>query len=171
MNKQATHIASILALALSTVTLSSIAHAHGAAGHDKPHAMAPISPEETAFGKQGDPKKVTRTITIDMLDTMRFGPADLRIKQGETIRFVVRNKGKMMHEMVLGTMEELKEHGAMMQKHPDMEHDEPHMTHVGPGKKENMIWHFTKTGEFHYACLLPGHFEAGMVGRITVVPN
>jgi len=85
------------------------------------------------------------------------------------VRFVVANKGKLMHEMVIGTMDELKKHGELMKKHPTMEHDEPYMSHVAPGKKEDLVWQFTKAGEFYYACLIPGHFEAGMIGKIKVV--
>lgn len=143
------------------------AQAHGNETHAK-KADAPISTDEHAFGKQGDPKKATRTITIDMADTMRFGPSDITVKEGETIKFVVANKGKMMHEMVIGTMDELKAHGELMKKHPGMEHDEAYMSHVSPGKKEEMVWQFTKAGEFYYACLIPGHFEAGMIGKIKV---
>ena len=84
------------------------------------------------------------------------------------MRFVAANRGKVMHEMVLGTMDELKEHAEMMRKHPGMEHDEPHMLHVQPGKSGEMGWRFTKAGEFYYGCLIPGHFEAGMIGKITV---
>lgn len=160
-----------LSRAIATMILSltaSVAIAHGDAEHKKPKANTPISTEEHAFGKQGDPKKSTRTITIDMADTMRFGPAEITVKEGETVKFVVANKGKMMHEMVIGTMDELKEHGELMKKFPGMEHDEPYMSHVSPGKKEEMVWHFTKAGEFYYACLIPGHFEAGMVGKIKV---
>lgn len=142
------------------------AYAHSNASHSK--SNAPISIEEHAFGKQGDPKKVNRTITVDMTDNMRFAPGDITVKQGETVRFVVVNKGKIMHEIVIGTMKELKEHGEAMKKHPDMEHDEPYMSHVSPGKKEDLVWQFTQPGEFYYACLIPGHFEAGMIGKITV---
>lgn len=123
---------------------------------------------ETDFGRSGDPKKVVRTVTVDMADTMRFTPAVLTIKRGETVRFVVRNRGKVMHEMVIGTMQELTEHAEQMKKHPHMEHDEPYMAHVAPGKQESIVWQFTKAGEFHFGCLVPGHFEAGMVGRIVV---
>jgi uncharacterized cupredoxin-like copper-binding protein len=171
MKKQATSKA-VLRNALFALTLAAATPAvlaHGAVTHDMPKAAAPISIEEHAFGKQGDPKKVTRTIVIDMTDMMRFTPPEITVKQGETIKFVVANKGKLMHEMVIGTMEELKAHGDLMKKHPGMEHDEPYMAHVRPGKKEEMIWHFTKTGEFHYACLVPGHVEAGMIGKVTVV--
>lgn len=168
MKKQTT----ITILAATSVSLAfllgaPLAHAHSGQTH-KAKDNVPISMEEHAFGKQGDPKKVTRTIAIDMDDTMRFGPADITVKEGEIIRFVVKNNGKMMHEMVIGTMDELKEHGEMMKKHPGMEHDEPYMSHVSPGKKDELVWHFTRAGEFYYACLIPGHFEAGMIGKIKV---
>lgn len=154
-------------VALSMALGAGLAHAHGNETHSK-KADVPISTDEHDFGKQGDPKKVTRTIKVDMTDMMRFGPAEITVKEGETIKFVVANKGQVMHEMVIGTLEELKAHGELMKKHPGMEHDEPYMSHVSPGKKEEMVWQFTKAGEFYYACLLPGHFEAGMVGKIKV---
>jgi uncharacterized cupredoxin-like copper-binding protein len=127
-----------------------------------------LSTEEKAFGREGDPKKVTRAITVDMSDAMRFTPAEITVKRRDTIRFVVRNQGKTMHEMVLGTMQELRDHAELMKKHPGMEHDEPYMAHVAPGKTERIYWQFTKPGEFYYGCLIPGHFEAGMMGKITV---
>ena len=141
--------------------------AHG----DKPHAAKAkrtISTEETPFGREGDPKRATRTIKIDMSDKMRFSPETIEIRRGEIVRFEARNAGKIMHEMVLGTMNELKKHAELMKKHPGMEHDEPYMAHVAPGKAENIVWHFTKAGEFYYGCLIPGHFEAGMIGKIVV---
>ena len=73
-----------------------------------------------------------------------------------------------MHEFVLGSMKDLKEHAAVMKKHPGMEHDEPYMAHVAPGKTQSIIWQFTKLGEFNFGCLIPGHFEAGMIGKVTV---
>jgi uncharacterized cupredoxin-like copper-binding protein len=126
--------------------------------------------KRTDFGHTGDPRKVTRTIPVDTSDTMRFTPGAITVKRGETVRFVVTNSGKQMHEMVLGTMAELKGHAALMRKHPEMEHDEPYMAHVASGKKAEIIWQFTKAGEFHYGCLVPGHFEAGMIGKIVVRP-
>ncbi|RZI42893.1 plastocyanin [Herbaspirillum sp. HC18] len=132
-------------------------------------ASAEISPDEHAFGRQGDPGKTTRTIAIDMSDSMRFGPADITVKEGETVRFIVTNKGKMLHELVIGTMDELKAHAEMMKKFPGMEHDEPYMAHVTPGKKQELVWQFTRSGEFYFACLIPGHFEAGMLGKIKVI--
>ena len=144
----------------------------GAAAHE-PSANARknskvVSTEEQTFGREGDPRKVSRTIRVDMNDAMRFSPSSLQVKRGETIRFEVSNSGKLMHEMVVGTMDALKQHSELMRKHPGMEHDEPYMAHVQPGKKETIVWQFTKPGEFYYGCLIPGHFEAGMIGKVVV---
>lgn len=159
-----------LGTAALAVMLGATMSAAFAGGDASPATASPgsISAETYAFGRQGDAKKVTRTITVDMNDRMRFIPGDIKIRQGETIRFVVRNQGKVLHEMVIGTMAALKSHHAMMQQHPGMEHEEAYATHVGAGRKGEIVWQFTEAGEFHYACLIPGHFEAGMVGKITV---
>ena len=142
--------------------------AHGDATRPGKSAQT-VSAEEKVFGRPGDPKKVLRTIRIDMSDEMEYLPNGLRLKQGDTVRFEVRNTGKVMHELVLGTMEELKAHAQMMRKHPGMEHDEPYMAHVQPGKAETIVWQFTRAGEFYYGCLIPGHFEAGMIGKVVVI--
>jgi len=154
----------------ATATLAGTVLAHGEAKHGKKESRA-LATDEHAFGREGDPKKASRTVRIDMSDKMRFSPDRLSIRQGETVKFVVRNSGKTMHEMVIGSMKELKEHAELMRKHPGMEHEEPYMAHVAPGETENLVWQFTKAGEFHFGCLIPGHFEAGMVGRISVQPK
>jgi len=149
-----------------------LAASGGALAHDDAHksksAKKAPSIEEKAFGREGAPKQATRTVNVEMSDAMRFSPAVLTVRQGETVRFVVKNSGKVMHEMVLGTMQELKAHAELMKKHPGMEHDEPYMVHVAPGKAGGIVWQFTKPGEFWYGCLIPGHFEAGMIGKINV---
>jgi uncharacterized cupredoxin-like copper-binding protein len=161
-----------LVLALVFCAFAHPALAQGRGGHEGKDMAGHAGHEgqETAFGRQGDRKKVTRTINVDMSDRMRFEPAQLTVKQGETIRFRVKNSGKAMHEMVLGTMKDLKAHADLMRKHPGMEHHEAYMIHVAPGKTGAMLWQFTNPGEFHYGCLIPGHFEAGMVGTIQVAP-
>ena len=149
---------------------ASPAWSHGDETHAKKSAAkgAPLEQIETEFGKTGDPNKVSRTMQVGMDDGMRFSPREITVKQGDTVKFVAKNGGKIMHEMVLGTMAQLKEHGEAMKKFPEMEHDEPYMAHVKPGKSEEIVWQFTKPGEFYYACLIPGHFEAGMAGKIIV---
>jgi uncharacterized cupredoxin-like copper-binding protein len=144
------------------------AMAHTGSHDDKKAAYDYSKAEETAFGKASDPRKAKRVVNIEMGDTMRFTPAEITVKRGDSVRFVAKNTGKLMHEMVLGTKKELAEHAEMMKKNPEMEHDEPYMLHVAPGKTGEMGWQFTKAGEFFYGCLVPGHFESGMVGRIKV---
>jgi len=124
--------------------------------------------EHAALGQPGDPKKVSRTIEVEMNDTMRFNPSSIKVKRGETIRFVVKNAGKVKHEMVLGTASELKEHAALMRKFPGMEHDDPNQVSAAPGQAATFVWRFTRAGTFDFACVEPGHMEAGMVGKISV---
>jgi uncharacterized cupredoxin-like copper-binding protein len=147
------------------------AAAHGTAegkeGATKHKAHA-TKVEQTPFGREGNPAKVTRTIPISMSDQMRYEPSEIRVKAGETVKLVVANKGQVLHEIVLGTMADLKEHSELMKKFPGMEHDQPNMAHVKVGAKEDLVWEFNKPGEFYFACLIPGHFEAGMVGKVIV---
>lgn len=105
-----------------------------------------------------------------MSDDMRFTPARIEVRQGETVRFVFRNRGQTLHEFVLGTKAVLEEHAALMMKFPDMEHDEPYMAHVAPGTSGEIVWTFNRAGEFDFACLIPGHYQAGMVGQVVVTP-
>ena len=123
-----------------------------------------------ALGKPGDPARVDRSIEIASSDDMRFSPNEVRVKRGQTIRFRVVNGGQMKHEMVLGTLEELKKHAALMRKFPEMEHDDPNAVSIEPGQTGELVWRFTKAGDFNFACLVPGHLEAGMRGKIVVRP-
>lgn len=154
---------SILILAIAVA--SGVAHAHGGA---KAEPAASAVKEQKPWGIAGDAATVVRTVTISMTDAMRFRPNGIQIKQGETVRFVLRNDGRMLHELVIGTRAALDEHAELMKKFPDMEHDEPYMAHVGPGQQGEIIWRFNRAGEFDFACLIPGHYQAGMKGRIVV---
>lgn len=124
--------------------------------------------KEAAYGKPGDSARVTRTIEVEMNDSMRYKPASIDVKRGETIKFVVSNTGKLQHEFVLGQIKSLKKHAEMMRKMPGMEHAEPNQLVVGPGQTGELVWQFTKPGKFDFACLIPGHFEAGMKGKVAV---
>lgn len=152
--------------AMSLIALGSAASAHSDE-HDKT-AGAVQAGHASALGKPGDPKKASRTVDITMTDAMRYSPPSIAVKRNETIRFVLRNEGKLKHEMVLGTIKELKEHAALMLKFPEMEHADPNQASVEPGKTGELVWQFTKTGSFDFACLQPGHYEAGMKGQVTV---
>ncbi len=155
-------------LSIVLAVISGPVLAHGDAHHEKPDSAANVIKEQKPWGIAGDADKVARTVEIRMSDAMRFTPDNVRVKRGETIRFRLRNDGQMLHEMVIGTKIVLEEHAALMKKFPDMEHDEPYMAHVAPGTTGEIVWRFNRTGTFDFACLIPGHYEAGMVGRIVV---
>lgn len=132
-------------------------------GHDDGHGRA------SPAGKPGDPAAASRTIDVTMDDTMRFTPSRIAVKKGETVRFFVKNIGKLPHEMVIGIRSDLEDHAAMMRKTPDMPH---HTTANGillaPGQRGGLVWQFDQAGTVDFACLLPGHLEAGMVGQVEV---
>lgn len=122
-------------------------------------------------GEPGDPKKRSRVVTVTMNEgegKMMFSPLKLAINKGEQIRFVIKNVGFLPHEFLLATTEENLKHAEEMKRFPDMEHDEPNGIRVEPGKTGEVVWRFTKTGEFEYGCLIPGHRESGMIGTIIV---
>jgi uncharacterized cupredoxin-like copper-binding protein len=130
--------------------------------------VAASGTHDNAIGKPGVAAKATRTVQVDMTDGMRFTPADISVKQGETVRFVVRNSGKLKHELVLGTQQDLKAHYASMMKNPEMEHAEPNMVTLAPGKTGEVVWQFTKAGKVDFGCLQAGHYDAGMKGVVNV---
>ncbi len=161
----------IAAALFTSLVMALPAWAHGPSGHGhgghRAHA-GPVVKEQKPWGIAGEAKDARRTIEIRMTDDMRFTPDRIDVKLGETVRLVAVNAGQVLHEIVIGTPEELKEHAELMKKHPNMEHDEPYMAHVDPGQRGDIVWTFNRPGTFEFACLIPGHFEAGMTGQITV---
>jgi uncharacterized cupredoxin-like copper-binding protein len=152
--------------------VGSLAAAWGSAalahGEQKHKPAGAIRREQKDWGIAGSAKLARRRIEVRMLDTMRFVPDRLAVRQGETVRFVVHNDGRMLHEFVIGTKAENQAHAELMKKHPGMEHDEPWMAHVPAGASAELVWHFNRPGQFEFACLIAGHYDAGMVGTVVV---
>ena len=109
------------------------AHEHGIKAKKKRDAT------EYPYGREGDPRKVKRVIRVELSDTMRFFPSEVRVKRGETVRFVLHNGGQLPHEMVIGTMDELKKHAALMRKNSEMEHVDASAARVAPGANRRMV--------------------------------
>lgn len=147
------------ALAASLFSLAALASGTHAGGHGH---------DTVSVGEAGKPAEITRTVQVEMLDTMRFTPAQFSVKQGETLRFVVKNAGQLKHEFVLGTRKDLEAHYEVMKKFPEMEHAEDNMLSLAPGQTGELLWKFTKSGTVHIACLHVGHYDAGMKGQIRV---
>ena len=158
---------------IKIIATSALLVTAGAAFSHKNHnpSNAPVVKEQKDWGIAGDTKAVRRTVTVTMSDQMRFAPDNFTVKQGDTVRLVIKNKGQLMHELVIGTPQELEAHAAMMVKFPDMEHDEPYMAHVPPGGSGQLVWTFNRPGEFKFACLIAGHYQTGMTGQIVVTPT
>jgi len=151
-----------LSITVAATMLAVATQAWAAGAGDHGHDAA------SAIGAPGKKANVSRNVDVDMTDTMRFIPASVTARQGETIRFVVKNSGQLKHEFVLGTEKELKAHYEQMKKFPEMEHDDPNMVSLAAGKSGEVIWQFTKAGKIDFACLQPGHYEAGMKGLVKV---
>lgn len=162
MNLLRTLIASAL-LAPPALVLAHEAHTPRA-------AQAALPPDQQPWGIAGEPRAVRRTIDIAMTDDMRFTPSVIEVREGETVRLRLRNRGKELHELVLGTRATIDEHAEQMKKHPTMEHDDPWMAHVKAGQTGELVWHFNRTGDFDFACLVDDHHELGMAGRVHVRP-
>jgi uncharacterized cupredoxin-like copper-binding protein len=167
LRPKAKKVFAVATCALALVATNALAHGdEHKTGHKT--TSTPTVKEQKPWGIAGEATAGIRTIRVSMDDRMRFVPDSISVREGETVRLVVKNDGKVMHEFVIGTKKELDDHAALMKKFPDMEHDEPYMAHVAPGKTGEIVWTFNRPGEFDFACLIAGHYGAGMVGKIKV---
>ena len=127
--------------------------------------------EMFAAGEPADPKKDFRVIELAMTEgsgTMAFAPNTVEVKVGEQIKFVIKNTGALDHEFKLDSSEQIAKHKIAMEKNPEMIHDDPNGTRLEPSKSGEVFWKFSKAGTFVFACLIPGHYEAGMHGKVVV---
>ena len=148
----------IAILFASAAAMSGLAFAHE--GH-----------ESFSAGEPGNPKKPARVVEVIMREAdgkMLYAPEKVEVKRGEQIRFVIRNDGELDHEFVLASTKDNLKHADLMKKYPEMEHDDPNAKTIKPKGNAEILWHFTKKGEFEFSCLIPGHREAGMLGKVVV---
>ncbi|WP_339530473.1 cupredoxin family protein [Pseudomonas mucidolens] len=144
-----------------------------------------------AFGEAAPAAQATRTVQV-LLEDIAFSPKSLDVKAGETVRFVLVNKGRLLHEFNLGDATMHADHQKEMLKMqasgmltatgmgkmdhramghadmPGMQHDDPNSVLVEPGKTAELTWTFSKAGALEFACNIPGHYQAGMVGTLNV---
>ena len=150
-------VASLFAVALlSTGASANPGHEHG---------------QDRAYGQPGDPKKPARVVRIDMREAdgrMLFVPDRVVVRPGEQIRFQLRNTGEIDHELVLATVEQNLAHMKAMEAAPEMAHEEPNARRLAPRATAEIVWQFTRAGEFDFSCLIPGHRQSGMSGAVIV---
>ena len=167
-------IASILLSSLALFAPPTLAHPDH--DHDSPLgrkgiiSMPPPSAEKS-YGRPGVNSEITRSIAMDINDKMRVTPTEISVKQGETIKFVVKNSTKAPQRMALGTQAELKERAAMLKQFPKMEMNQPNQVQVKPGETAELIWQFNKAGTFNFGCMLAACLETGSIGKIVVNAN
>lgn len=152
-----------LAAAIVAVSLAALTYPE-AALEAKAHTANPA-------GTPGDPKMPARTIKVRMYvqgKKMLYEPSSITVRRGDQIRFVIYNEGYETHEFILSTVAANRKHAALMNKYPHMEHADPNAVTLAPFNGAEILWQFTKRGEFEYACLIPGHLKAGMHGKVTV---
>ena len=151
-------------------TVSSALYAAGSQGHHnhdlKDHPMPHHS--RVLTGKPGKAEHVDRTLSITMHDSMRYNLEELHVTSGETIRFVIINQGKIPHEFTIGDHQSLLAHRDMMRQMPDMHHEEENAITLNAGERGELIWTFGSSTNMQAACLLPGHYEAGMKMEIRL---
>ena len=137
----------------------------GQPGHSHSHS-------EFSAGQPGDLKKPARIVLVTMRETddgkMIYVPNRVDVKRGEQVRFIITNAGEIPHEFTLASVEDNLKHAEEMKKNPEMEHDDPNSKTIQPKKKAEIVWRFSKAGTFEFACLIPGHREAGMIGTVGV---
>ena len=152
----------IPAIALAAICTTAAFAGPGDPGH---------SHGDFSAGEPGNPKRPARVVQVVMREgdgKMMFIPSKVEVRKGEQIRFMLRNSGALDHEFMLATAAENAKHAEQMKKNPDMEHDDPNGKRLKPNGTAEIVWRFTKPGEFQFGCLIPGHPEAGMVGTVTV---
>jgi uncharacterized cupredoxin-like copper-binding protein len=124
-----------------------------------------------AAGEPGDPTKPARVVEITIREIngeMTFVPAWIEVATGEQIKFVLENEGELDHDFILDSLEGTAKHKIEMEKNPEMEHDYANAKRIATKKRAKIHWRFTKAGAFEFACLHPGHYDAGLKGVVVV---
>lgn len=158
--------ATLRALALGVAILSSGA-ALADAGHSKPGTSA-----QTTLGGPGKASEAKRVVKVDAQDRT-YNLRQIQVRAGETVRFVITNKSSIRHEFSIATEKEHVEHRAMMQKLPDMVHDDESVVTLEPGETKEIVWKFgtdrSALKDLGFSCNIPGHAEQGMHGKFQAM--
>jgi uncharacterized cupredoxin-like copper-binding protein len=179
-------VAAALALTVSTAGVAGAQMASHGGGHSSAggHGMA------ASIGQPGDASKVSRTVEVTMYDNY-YEPESIAVSEGETIRFIVRNAGEFVHEFNIATAEMhqahgpemmmLVEHGVLLPDRIDHAaaekmkasmghgmHGEGNSVLLEPGKTGEVIWTFAQAKDLEFACNVPGHYDAGMMGEFKI---
>ena len=141
------------------------------------------------IGKIGKLSEVNKTIEIKMYDNY-FEPKEIKIKKNETVRFLITNYGELVHEFNIATREmhlnhqdemmKMMEYGILLgdkidkQKMKELSKKDHSLAHshknsllLEPNQSGELIWKFSKDIVLEAACNVPGHYDSGMITKIT----
>jgi uncharacterized cupredoxin-like copper-binding protein len=162
----------ILSCAFYLIAVGTTALQAGTSPSNEPHQRAYETADHDPIGKPNDGAFVDRTIKVSIKETqsgnMLFEPDAIQIASGSVVRFVITNSGALEHEFMLGSFDEIAKHQQWMRKFPDMAHDYANSVSIRSGEVEELVWQFSDVTNMEFACLIPGHREAGMWGVIMV---
>ncbi|MGU9950717.1 MAG: cupredoxin domain-containing protein [Gammaproteobacteria bacterium WSBS_2016_MAG_OTU1] len=170
-------ILTLIIFAMSSVSAN-------AAGDDDGHGHSDAAP----IGEVGKAEDATRSLEVVLYDNY-YEPESITVKKGETVRFVIKNVGLLVHEFNIGTTEMhashqdemlmMIKHGVLLPNRIDhekmeaggddghsMKHDDPNSVLLEPGKEGEIVWKFSEATTLEFACNIPGHYQSGMVGDI-----
>jgi len=134
--------------------------------HDSAHVAG-----NRAVGRPGHSDRVDRSIAVIASDTMRYNPPEITVRPGETVRFEVKNDGKLRHEFMIGDATEQRTHSEMMKRDPGMAHNDANTIILEAGEGKTLVWQFGEAGELEIGCHVPGHYEAGMRARVRAIAS
>ena len=143
-----------------------------------------------SIGVKGQEENIDRVIKVSMYDNY-YQPNNFKIKKNETIKFIVENKGSLVHEFNIATKEmhlkhqpemlmmveheilladkiDKKKMMEMSKKNPAMAHSHSNSVLLSPGEKAELVWKFSNTVDIEAACNVPGHYDVGMVAKIDI---
>ena len=162
---------SIVLFSISSVVIASDSHS-GSHSHAIEHDHGRGEYVQSAVGMPTKPEQATKTVNVELLDTMRFKfSEEVKIKNSDVVKFVVTNTGRLPHEFSIGNQQEQDAHRQMMRNMPTMHHEDSNTVLLKPNETKEITWHFKGSEDVVFACNIPGHYEAGMHSTVKITTD
>lgn len=131
------------------------------------------SVSSAGYGSPAPATKADRTVAVNILPSLRYDPAALSVRPGETVVFKVTNEATAVHEFVLGDTKVQGDYQKMMAgmgSAPMTMRDQANVVDVQPGQTKQLAWTFptSSKGSVIYGSHQPGDYAHGLKGIITV---
>ena len=120
----------------------------------------------------GTPARPAITVTVEEKE-FAYDPITITVPVDQSVMLVFKNTGKVEHDFVIEKInladaaeDESGGHGTGGHDMGDVEYD----LHVStpPGESSTIEFTPTESGTYEFFCTVPGHKEAGMIGKMVV---